>query len=247
MPGPASETATTTSAAFGRGIDDDLTAGRRELHGVVEHVGEDQVGQPLRASNGQRERRRRMNGDRDAPSLGLRRRAAGPRRRAEARAARCPRRRRDPARRPAGPGSGALSSGSRAVRPCRDTSASVSSYSAVSRWRRSVTSSSVRRRESGDWSSWAASAVKRRWISKLSSIRPSMSLRVSTSRPISSCCPGRGRRSRRLPSPISRARLTMRSIGRSARRVSSTPINPTPTRMRRPSPVKSSRAERSTA
>ena len=38
--------------AFGRGIDDDLTSGRGKLHRVVKDIGEDQVGEPLRASDG---------------------------------------------------------------------------------------------------------------------------------------------------------------------------------------------------
>src|SRR2546428_223914 len=59
--------------AFGRGIDDDLTPGRGELHRVVEHVGEHQDGEPFLAPAGPRQRLRRVDGDRDAPTFGLRR------------------------------------------------------------------------------------------------------------------------------------------------------------------------------
>ena len=68
--------------------------------------------------------------------------------------------------------------------------------------------------DNGERSSCEASAVNRRWASKLRSSRPSISFRVSTSRPISSAVPGCGRRSERFASPMCRARAcTIWSIG----------------------------------
>src|SRR3989449_9451052 len=89
--------------------------------------------------------------------------------------------------------------------------------------------------------------TERRWISKPCSSRSSMSLSVSTSRPISSRGPGCGRRSTRFASPMRRARVTMSSIGRRARRASRAPVSPIPARITSDIPRKSQRPNPNTA